>query len=88
MERTKKESKLQKMFREDDTKLSAILYMITSIIWSFCAFMSYHSVVTYGSGRTSLYLYGSLALLYLGLALGAACKHAKKKKTEKQTYIA
>lgn len=76
----KKESRLQKIFKEDNPKMSAILYFIAAIMWSLCALMSYHSVVTYDTSRFSLYLEGFLALFNIGLAFGKALKYSKLKK--------
>ena len=76
----KKESKLQEMFRDDNPKMSAILYFLAAVVWSLCAVMSYHSVVTYDTGRTSLYVDGFLALFNLGLAFGKALKYSRLRK--------
>ena len=84
MERTnKKESKMQSFFKEDNPKTLMILNGITAFIWALCAAMKLHEVVAYNqSTGASLYIQGGLALFYLGMTLGYACKYAKSKKQE------
>ena len=88
MERTnitnKKESSLQAFFKEDNPKTLMILNGITAFIWALCAAMKLHEVVAYNqSTGASLYIQGGLALFYLGMTLGYACKYAKSKKLER-----
>ena len=46
--------------------------------------MKLHAVVAYNqSTGGSLYIQGGLALFYLGMTLGYACKYAKAKKLER-----
>ena len=84
MERTnKKESKTQACFKEVNPKTLMILNGITAFIWALCAAMKLHEVVAYNqSTGASLYIQGGLALFYLGMTLGYACKYAKSKKQE------
>ena len=78
---SKKESKLQEIFKEGDPKSAMILYAISAVIWMLCAAMSYHSIVAYGStNRISLYIDGFLALFNLGMSLGKAYQYSKSKK--------
>ena len=79
-----KESKLQGFFKEDNPKTLMILNGFTAFIWTLCTVMKLHSIIAYNlSTGSSVYLTGGLALLYLGLTLGYACKYAKAKKLEK-----
>ena len=84
MERTnKKESKTQACLNEGNPKTLMILNGITAFIWALCAAMKLHEVVAYNqSTGASLYIQGGLALFYLGMTLGYACKYAKSKKQE------
>ena len=87
MERTnitnKKESSLQAFFKEDNPKTLMILNGFTALIWTLCVAMKLHEVVAYNqSTGASLYIQGGLALFYLGMTLGYACKYAKAKKQE------
>ena len=88
MERTNvtndKESKLQALFKEDNPKTLMILNGFTAFIWTLCVVMKLHAVVAYNqSTGGSLYIQGGLALFYLGMTLGYACKYAKTKKLER-----
>ena len=88
MERTnitnKKESSLQAFFKEDHPKTLMILNGFTALIWTLCVAMKLHEVVAYNqSTGASLYIQGGLALFYLGMTLGYACKYAKAKKLER-----
>ena len=84
MERTNKnESKMQSFFKEDNPKTLMILNGITAFIWAFVTAMKLHEIVAYNhSSGASLYVTGGLALFYIGLTLGYACKYAKAKKQE------
>lgn len=84
MERTNKnESKMQSFFKEDNPKTLMLLNGITAFIWAFVTAMKLHEVVAYNqSTGASLYVTGALALFYIGLTLGYACKYAKAKKQE------
>ena len=80
----KKESKLEAFFREDNPKTLMILNGFTAFIWTLCTVMKLHSVITYNQNTGfGLYFTGGLALFYLGLTLGYACKYAKAKKLER-----
>lgn len=88
MERTsitnKNESKLQGIFKDDNPKTLMILNGFTAFIWTLCVVMKLHAVVAYNqSTGASLYIQGGLALFYLGMTLGYACKYAKAKKLER-----
>ena len=78
------ESKTQACFKEGNPKTLMILNGITAFIWALCAAMKLHEVVAYNqSTGASLYIQGGLALFYLGMTLGYACKYAKAKKLER-----
>ncbi|MCR5104918.1 MAG: hypothetical protein K6B68_10770 [Eubacterium sp.] len=77
------ESKMQSFFKEDNPKTLMILNGFTAFIWTLCTVMKLHSIITYNQETSSnLYLTGGLALFYLGMTLGYACKYAKAKKQE------
>ena len=84
MERTNKnESKMRSFFKEDNPKTLMILNGITAFIWAFTTAMKLHEIVAYNhSSGASLYVTGGLALVYIGLTLGYACKYTKVKKQE------
>ena len=73
---------IEELFRNDDAKVNMILNFITAAIWSFCAFLSYHSLVHNNGSRFSLYFDAALALFYLGMSLGYAVKYSNRKKRE------
>ena len=80
----KKESKLQAIFKDDNPKLSMILNAITAAIWVFITAMNLYSLNEYAHVNTfSPYFTGALALFYIGMTLGCACKYAKAKKLER-----
>lgn len=85
MENTnKKESKLEAFFKDDNPKKLLILNGITAAIWVFITAMNLHSLIVYDHvNRFNLYLDGGLALFYIGMTLGYACKFAKAKKAER-----
>ena len=85
MERTNKnESKMQAFFKEDNPKTLMILNGFTALIWTFCVVLRLHEIIAYNqSTGASLYVQGGLALFYLGMTIGYACKYAKAKKLER-----
>ena len=88
MERTNitnnKRSNRQDFFTDDNPKTIMILNGITALIWTICTVMKLHTIITYNqSSSSSLYLTGGLALFYMGMTLGNACKYAKAKKFER-----
>ena len=88
MERTNfinnKVSKMQAFFKEDNPRTLMILNGFTAFIWTLCASLNLYDVVAYNkSTGASLYIQGGLALFYLGMTLGYACKYAKAKRLER-----
>lgn len=80
----KKESKLQKFFKEDNPKTLMILNGITAALWVFITAMNLYEMNEYAHvNRISVYVSGGLALLYIGLTLGYAIKFRKAKKAER-----
>ena len=80
----KKESKLFAFFKDDNPKTLMILNGITAAIWVFVTAMNLYSLNTYAHVNTfSPYFTGALALFYIGMTLGCACKYAKAKKLER-----
>ena len=78
------ESKMQVFFKEDNPKTLMILNGITALIWTFCVVLRLHEIIAYNqSTGASLYVQGGLALFYLGMTIGYACKYAKAKKLER-----
>ncbi len=79
-----KESKMQAFFKDDNPKTLMILNGFTAFIWTLCVVMKLHEVVVYNqSTGASLYIQAGLALFYLGMTLGYACKYTKAKKLER-----
>ena len=80
----KKESKLQKVFKDDNPKVLMILNGITAAIWVFITAMNLYSLNKYAHVNTfSPYFTGALALSYIGMTISYACKYAKAKKLER-----
>ncbi|SNU09288.1 hypothetical protein SAMN06297422_12464 [Lachnospiraceae bacterium] len=78
------ESKMQAFFKEDNPKTLMILNGFTALIWTFCVVLRLHEIIAYNqSTGASLYVQGGLALFYLGMTIGYACKYAKAKKLER-----
>ena len=88
MENTKKkESKLQKVFKEDNPKILMILNGITAAIWVFITAMNLYSLNTYAHVNSfNTYFTGGLALFYIGMTLGYAIKYRKLKMVEGGEY--
>ena len=84
MENTnKKESKLQKVFKDDNPKVLMILNGITAAIWVFVTAMNLYSLNTYAHVNSfNTYFTGGLALFYIGMTLGYAIKYRKSKMVE------
>ena len=79
-----KETKMQAFFKGDNPKTLMILNGFTALIWTLVTAMKLYEVVNYNqSTGASLYVTGGLAILYLGITLGHACKYAKAKKQER-----
>ena len=77
-------AKMQAFFKEDNPRTLMILNGFTAFIWTLCASLNLYDVVAYNkSTGASLYIQGGLALFYLGMTLGYACKYAKAKKLER-----
>ena len=80
----KKESKLYAFFKDDNPKTLMILNGITAAICVFITAMNLYSLNEYAHVNTfSPYFTGALALFYIGMTLGCACKYAKAKKLER-----
>lgn len=80
----KKESKLQKFFKEDNPKTLMILNGITAALWIFITAMNIYEINEYTHvNGVNVYVSGGLALLYIGLTLEYAIKFRKAKKTER-----
>ena len=71
---------LREFFKKDDPKRLMILNAIIALLWVLNAALSFHNVVVYDRSRWSLYFDGFLALFYIGMTFGYACKYAKAKK--------
>ena len=84
MENTnRKETKLQTIFKDDNPKVSLILNAITAAIWVFITAMNVYALNEYTHVNTfNPYFTGALALFYIGMTLGCACKYSKAKKLE------
>ena len=84
MENTnKKESKLQKVFKDDNPKVLMILNGITAAIWVFVTAMNLYSLNTYAHVNSfNTYFTGGLALFYIGMTLGYVIKYRKSKMVE------
>ena len=75
-----KESRLYRMFKEDNPKVSMILNGITASIWVFITAMNLYALNEYTHvNRFSPYISGGLALFYIGLTLGYAIKYRRAK---------
>ena len=85
MENTnKKESKLYAFFKDDNPKTLMILNGITAAIWVLVTAMNLYSLNTYAHVNSfNTYFTGGLALFYIGMTFGYACKYAKAKKLER-----
>ncbi len=85
MENTnKKESKLQKFFKDDNPKVLMILNGITAVIWVFVTAMNIYSLNAYAHVNTFSPIFtGGLAFFYIGMTISYACKYAKAKKLER-----
>ena len=80
----KKASNMQDFFKDDNPKTLMILNGFTALIWTFCTIMKLHTIITYNQETSSaLYLTGGLALFYLGMTIGYACRYAKDKNIRK-----
>lgn len=80
----KKESKLYAFFKDDNPKVLMILNGITAAIWVFVTAMNLYSLNTYAHVNSfNTYFTGGLALFYIGMTFGYACKYAKAKKLER-----
>ena len=81
MNTNKKESKLQKGFKDDNPKVLMILNGITAAIWAFVTAMNIYSLNKYGHTNSFSPIFtGSLAFVYIGMTISYACKYAKAKK--------
>ena len=79
-----KESKLRKIFEDDNPKTLMILNGITAALWIFITAMNLYELNEYAHVNSlSPYVSGGLALLYIGLTLGYAIKFRKAKKAER-----
>ena len=65
-------------------KILMILNGITAAIWVLVTAMNLYSLNTYAHVNSfNTYFTGGLALFYIGMTFGYACKYAKAKKLER-----
>lgn len=79
-DKNNKESRLYRIFKENDPKILMILNGITASIWVFITVMNLYSLNNYTHvNRFSPYISGGLALFYIGMTLGYAIKFKRSK---------
>ena len=79
-DKNNKESRLYRIFKENDPKILMILHGITALIWVFITVMNLYSLNNYTHvNRFSPYISGGLALFYIGMTLGYAIKFKRSK---------